>query len=175
MLDLSMLLYRRLFSATKGYILWHNIVCRNQLPNDCAVIMIPSPTDEECAAYSVKHLKELFRSTQFNCAVFLSNYMGLNELICRFQMRKEIKQVITLSDKQLEQILDFFNANLGDPRFIVASLNIPHGRNGLDYLRSGLLSKEEIFLSGIYNVTDGPQPRRIERMHNESLRGKKNI
>lgn len=157
MQNLFLFLCKRLFVAFQGYILWHNIVHKNKLPGDCAVILVPDPVDEECALYAVKYLTTFFRCSGFNSAIFLSDYPQLNNLIDDYQVRKNVTKVIPLKKKKLDQIIAFKTANLDDIRLIIASLDIPYSRNGLNFLRSGALSKEEAFLIGIYNSPEGSE------------------
>lgn len=156
--NLFFVLYRRLFKAFSGYILWHNIVHQNRISGDCAVVLLPSPDDEECARYSIKYLKAFLKyNPTYKEVVFLSAYHQLDDLIKEYQMKDYIRTVIPLSKKKVDQLINFYNANLNDKRLIVASLDMPKGRNGLDYLHTNMLSKEEIFLIGLYNITTGPE------------------
>ncbi len=157
----SLLLFR-LFSAFKGYIVWHNVIHRYKVLSDCAVILIPSPTNEEYALYSVKYLKAFLKcNCRFQRVIFLSNYPKLAELLEEYQAEECVLASVLLSEKKITHLLDFYTANLNDERLIIAALDVPYGRMGLNYLHTKVLSKEEIFLIGIYSVTKGPEFERF--------------
>lgn len=163
MLNLNRLLYRRLFSAFKGYVIWHSIVHGSKLPDNRAVILIPDPVDEKCARYSVKHLKAFLACNYFQDAIFLSNYPKLEQFIRKYRVEKLVAQIIPLNKKKLDHVIDFYNANLNDSRIVIAALDVPFGRDGSHYLRTGVLSKEELFLISIYNVTEGSEFERFNK------------
>lgn len=147
----------RLCHAFMGYIHWHVILQRYKISTECAVILIPSPADEECTEYAVKYVKEFLRCNRYKSVAFVSSYPNLSHLIKKFQVESVVRSTIFLSDRKISQLLDFYNANLNDERLIVASLCVPCGRNALNYMNTGVLSKEEIFVIGIYNITSGPE------------------
>ena len=157
MIRLLLILYKRLFCACLGYVHWHNLVHKYKLEDDCAVILIPSPVDEECTLYAVRYLKAFFEHNKFTHAIFLSDYQQLPEMMKQYEVKEKECRIISFNKKKCEHLIDFHNANLNDSRLIIASLNIPSGRNGLDYLRTNVLTKEEIFLMGIYNIMEGSE------------------
>lgn len=145
----------RLFSAFKGYVLWHSIIYQYKIPADCAVILIPFPTDEECILYSVKYLEAFLRcNICFKKVAFLSGNTQLKELIEKYRVRRYVQTTIFLSEQKINQLIDFYNANANDKRFIIASLRIPFGRNAYNYTNISVLSKEDVFTVGLYNILE---------------------
>lgn len=155
-------LYIRLLHAFQGYILWHNIIHLHKVSGDCAVILVPPSEQDEYARYAVKHLNAFFRHNYFKSAIFLFDRSELGAMLTEYGVNEKVQDVIYLSERKIKQLLAFCNANLNDGRLIIASLDIPYGRNMLDYLKTGVLSKEEIFLIGVYNVTEGIELGRLE-------------
>lgn len=149
-------LFVRLFSALKGCMLWRSIVHQHKIPADCAMILLPSPTDKACALFSVKHLEAFLQcNTHFKKAAFLSGNMKLDELIERYQVRQYVKAVVILSEQEINQLVDFYNTNENDGQFIVASLSVPFGRNAYAYTNIRSLSEEDVFTVGLYNILKG--------------------
>lgn len=154
-------LYVQLFRALRGYLLWHNIV-HHHISGNCAVILVPPSEDNTYARYAVKHLDAFFRYNYFKNVIFLSAGYQLDEMFREYGMDKRVQEMINLSPKKIDNLLAFCNANLDDGRLIIASLDVPYGRNMMDYLKTGVLSKEEIFLVGVYNVSDEAEVTRLE-------------
>lgn len=152
MLKLFFTLIRRFLSACCGYFEWHRIVHKNNLRNEWAVILVPYPIDMECTEYAVKYLEQFLTTNKYTKAIFLGDQKRLNKLFEKYKIDKQKYKILQFSKTKSNCLIDFYNANLNDSRLIIASLDVPRGRNGLDYLRTNVLTKEEIFVIGIYNI-----------------------
>lgn len=146
--------------------LWHSIIHGNKIPSDCAVILIPSSTDELSPLYSVKYLKAFLQyNEQFKTVFFLTDYLKLNNLVTEFQAEEKVEGIILLNEREITQLISFYDMDPNDVRFIIASLDIPCGRNARDYIKIHILSEEEIFLIGLYNVQRGPEYEKFIRSY----------
>ena len=148
---LKMILLKNLLSAFKGYIYWHKLVKKNPLEN-CAVILIPSP-NKEYSFYAIKYLNSMLVNNHYDKALILSNDKNIEQLVKKFNCKKDILKIININKKKVNNLLDFYNANMFDNRFIVASLEEPEGRNMLNYLNSSNIEKKDLFKLAIYNIT----------------------
>ena len=151
MFKLRFLLFRNFIGALNGYIFWHRLT-RHYTLKECAVILIPSP-NKEYTFFSVKYLREMLLNNHFKKALILSNDKTVTSLYDQFNCKNLILDTLILSRKKVRELLDFYNANMYDTRFIVASLEEPAGRNALDYLNLKCISKEDLFAIAVYNIT----------------------
>lgn len=148
---LKMILLKNLVSAFKGYIYWHKLVKKYPLKN-CAVILIPSP-NKEYSFYAIKYLNKMLISNHYDKALILSNGKNIEQLVKKFNCKKDIIKIISINKKKVNSLLDFYNANMFDNRFIVASLEEPEGRNMLNYLNVSDIEKKDLFMLAVYNIT----------------------
>ena len=92
-------------------------------------------------------------SNHYDKALILSNGKNIEQLVKKFNCKKDIIKIISINKKRVNSLLDFYNANMFDNRFIVASLEEPEGRNMLNYLNVSDIEKKDLFMLAVYNIT----------------------
>lgn len=152
MLKIRLFLIKRFWSFFKGYAYMHRIYHKYAL-DQSAVILIPSQ-NKEYTYYAVKYLKQMLLGSHYKKALILSADERVKKYIRRFHFEKYVLDVIALDRKLVNNIMAFYNTNMCDESFIVASLDEPYGRNALAYLNTGKVTKEELFAIAVYNITN---------------------
>ena len=138
--------------ALLGEALWRELLWKHHANNDTAVILFPS-ADDVCVGYAIKHLSAFLHDNGYKEALLLSCFQGIEGLITEHGVQKKVLDIVFLSSRQAECLLAYYNANMRDDRFVVASLTIPDGRILTRYLSCGLIFEEELFLAAIYNMS----------------------
>lgn len=151
MLRTRLLLMKRFWSFFRGYAYMHNIYHRYDL-SQCAVVFIPSK-NKEYSYYSIKHLKDMLLNAHLEKALFITYDDRIKKWIHKFHVQKYVLDVIEVKKEMSEHIMDFYNTNMSSNAFLVASLDEPYGRNALSYLNTGKITKEDLFVTAVYNIT----------------------
>lgn len=141
----------KLFCSARGYVFWHRCVHKYDAEQNRAFILVPSKTEQDMVDCAIKFLPAFLKKNGFRSAVFLlpkSNQIHAEKI----GSVKEVSNLVMITEKQEKRLIDFYNANLNDVRFIVASFTVPEGRNFLKYLQTGQVTPEELFRMGIYGL-----------------------
>ncbi len=149
---LDKLCRRRLLGAARGCRFWRKLLRKNCIKQTDAVILLPASCDDDCVQYAVELLYDHLAANHFQKAFFLTQKHSLQVRIDRERAAENIGGVLSLTDKQERDLLDFYNASMRDKRFTVASLDTPKGRILFQYLNSGRVTKRDLFAMTIYNI-----------------------
>lgn len=119
--------------------------------NTTAIVLIPCG-DHEISFYALAHLKQMLSCRQLQNAIILSNDMLVLK-ICKTYSRS-VADSISITNEEMEDYLHLYNLYRFDDSFIVASLELPHGRNGTSLIGVKGITKEEVFCIGVYGLSE---------------------
>ena len=127
--------------------------------NTTAIVLIPCG-DHEISFYALAHLKQMLSSRQLQNALILSNDM-LALKICNMYS-ETVADSIRITNEEMDNYLHLYNLYRFDDSFIVASLELPYGRNGTSLIGVKGITKEEVFCIGVYGLTECVRTERCD-------------
>ena len=117
--------------------------------NRTAVILIPDG-DRECSFFALAYLNRLLEQRGWENAILLSTDTLIPK--CADYFSNRILAVKILRPEQENDLLQLACLYRFDDRFICASVDCPEGRNGSALIGKKGLTKEEIFVVGVYGL-----------------------
>ena len=151
------LLSKQLKAAIKGKQVWDTFYEKYWPGDRTALILLPH----------VNCIENYYALIYIDTLIFRRNGEFENAIIIT-QDEKVLKSAKLISDKiiaveKMSQsdicyLLEFYSLTIFDPRFIVASLSEPRGRNGFRLEGLNGLSIAEIFLMGVYKIFPFAEP-----------------
>lgn len=156
LLNVKVHLYLNLIAAYRGWWCWHRVICAKDVDNT-AIILFPS-NDMEINYLGLLYLDQMLDLRKFDNAIILTD----NEIIKKSSnlFSNRILNVLDVSRRNIDDLIQFYCLYEFDKRFIVASIDDPHGRNGSRMLGKKGITKEEIFVIGIYKLYPIKRPKR---------------
>ncbi len=143
------LLKKNINKCYYGAYIWHSLLKKHPEIASTAVILLPD-SDNDCNYYAMLYINEFLNSQNFNNAVILTTDKRIKEVYGLFSDR--IISVIPFSDKKTKYLMQYYTLYEFDRRLIVASLDKPYGRNGSSLVGLKGLTKEEVFVMGVYRL-----------------------
>lgn len=147
-------LYRNLLRAYHGWWCWF-WVCRTRGFGNTAVILLPGD-DQEISYLSLLYLDQMLDKRKHDNAIILTHDPVVIKVAGLFS--KRILRVKYFSRKKAEALMQFYCLYDFNPKFICASLDEPHGRNGSALIGERGTTKEEVFVIGLYNLYPVERP-----------------
>lgn len=119
------IMHRKTCSAMRGCFIWHRLIRKYKLKNNIA-LFFPS-TEHSCNYYALLYLEQLITHTNSGSAIILTVDEHVKIAAPFFSLR--IAHVVKISEKDAQNLLDYYSLGPFDNRFYVVSLNKPFGRN----------------------------------------------
>ena len=135
--------------AIYGRKLWKQLKNQHHFLTNDAMIFV-TMKEKSCAIYATSLLSDFLRLNHLNKALFITDDLGFDQYIKKY-CKPEI-DVIVLNRHEIDCIFAFYNANLRDDNFVVASLTIPEGRILNQYLKTGRIGERMLFARAVYNI-----------------------
>lgn len=169
----------KLFQAYQGWWVYHRIM-KKYSPEHAKIILLPSGR-WEYSYYTLLYLDQMLAWQGYDAAVILTVDKEVRPVSGIFS--KKILAVQKITKKQAKHLMQFYCLYDFDPRFVVASLEEPEGRNGLCMAGIHGITMEQLFVSGIYGIPvykkQGPpvyrgKDARVIRFLEKGKRGEEN-
>lgn len=157
-------LYRNLLRAYHGWWCWF-WVCKTKGFGNTAVVLIPGD-DEEISYLSLLYLDQMLIKRRYDNAIILSNDPVVIKSAKLFS--KRILRAKSFNKKKVEALLQFYCLYEFNKKFICASLDKPYGRNGSVLIDKKGITKEEVFVIGVYCLYPMVKPALVEYSGNDS-------
>lgn len=141
---------RNLIEVYRGWWFWHRLVKRYRLGHT-RVVLLPG----ENYSYhfnALLYLDEMLSHHQYESAVILSIDTAAAKAASLFS--KNILAVEQISRKQAERLMQFYCLYEFDPRFIIASLDEPNGRNAAGLIGKNGTTVAELIAIGVYQLPE---------------------
>lgn len=148
--EIKKLMRRNLWESYRGWWLWHRLVKRYHLGRT-RVILLPSKNRAYNYA-ALRYVDQMLERHHYDNAIFLSVDPVVSKAAGLFS--KRILAVETVSRKQAERLMQFYCLYEFDPRFVVASLEEPNGRNAVGLIGKNGTTVEELIAIGVYQIPD---------------------
>lgn len=134
--------------SIRGWILWHSI-CKKYKQKDYLVVCIPN-IQSEYSKFAFLYLDDLLRARGYEKAIIITEQSEKVKEFKNFSMR--ILDVIFYTQEELQNIQKFYALCNLDGRFVLATLNVPYGKN-IDNIKTiEGFSYEEAFAYGVYRI-----------------------
>ena len=156
-------LYRNLLRAYRGWWNWF-LICRTKGFGNTAVILLPGE-DKEISYLSLLYLDQMLENRKHDNAIILTHDQVVITAAPLFSDR--ILKVKHFSRKKAEALMQFYCLYEFNKKFICASLDEPHGRNGSVLIGKRGTTKEEIFVIGVYRLYPVERPDKPVYMGND--------
>lgn len=141
-------LFKKIVSCYRGWWYWH-LFRRTWKINNTAVILIPD-RDREIVFFALAYLDQLLDQRGWKNAVLLSTDTWIVK--CAPHFSSKILAARQISPEQEDDLLQFMCLYRFDDHFICASIDLPEGRNGSVLIGKKGVTKEEIFVVGVYGL-----------------------
>lgn len=140
--------FYKLFQAYQGWWVYHRIMKKFN-PEHAKIILLPSDK-WEYSYYALLYLDQMLAWQGYDAAVILAVEKEIRMVSGIFS--KNILATQKITRKQAIHLMQFYCLYDFDPRFVVASLEEPEGRDGLCMAGMNGITTEQLFVSGIYGI-----------------------
>lgn len=149
------LMRKNLIKTYRGWWVWHRIVRKYHIAAT-AVVLMPG-ANREYNRSALLFLDQMLRQRRYENAVIVTTDQAA--AACAGLFSENICGVECISKKQAGQLMQFYCLYEFDPRFIVASLDEPEGRNAwrLEGIRGTTV--EELIALGVYKLPAYEKPK----------------
>lgn len=138
----------KMFEAYKGWWLYHRIIKKYQAGNT-KIVLMPS-FKWEYNYYALLYLDQMILQQKYDSALLLA--VDKEPLLAAKIFSKKILATHKITRKQAKSLLQFYCLYDFDPRFVVASLDEPEGRNGSRMIGKNGTTIEQMFAVGVYKI-----------------------
>lgn len=148
--EVKKLMRHNLLESFRGWWIWHRIVKRYHLGRT-RVVLIPAVK----RAYSypaLLYIDQMLERHGYENAVILSVDPVIQQAAPLFSRR--ILAVETISRRKAQRLMQFYCLYDFDPRFVVASLDEPNGRNAAGLIGKNGTTAEELIAIGVYQLPE---------------------
>ena len=148
--EIKKLMRRNLIESYRGWWIWHRLVKRHRLGRT-RVILLPSVNRAyNCPA--LLYINQMLERHGYEDAIILSVDSVVQRAAPLFSQR--IRAVETISRRKAERLMQFYCLYEFDPRFVVASLDEPNGRNAAGLIGKNGTTVEELIAIGVYQLSE---------------------
>ena len=146
--EIKKLMWHNLWASYRGWWIWHRLVKRYHLGRT-RVILLPSQNLRYNYA-ALRYVDQMLERHNYNNAIFLTVDPVVKKTAELFS--KNILAVEPISRKKAERLMQFYCLYEFDPRFVVASLEEPNGRNAVGLIGKNGITVEELIAIGVYQL-----------------------
>ena len=140
----------KLIQGFYGKMIWHQIIKKNKkYIGNTSIILMPACVDKD-NYFAMLYLNQLIEKYSYNNAVVITQDKRVQKNIQNFS--QYVSKVIFCSSMKINAIIQYYLMGKFDERLIVASMNIPLGRNGNRLIGLKGLTEEKVFAIGVYNL-----------------------
>lgn len=143
-------LRKNLFKTYQGWWQWHKIVRRRKIEPQTVILLLPTCGTSE-NYYAMLYLDKFLESQSFNRAIILTRDTGVVKAAHLFS--NNIAEIIEVSEKKIDALLQFACLYYFDERLFIASLNKPDGRYADRLIGVNGISYGEVFSLGVYKLS----------------------
>lgn len=148
--EIKKLMRHNLWESYRGWWIWHRLVKRYHLGRT-RVILLPSQ-DRRYNYAALRYVDQMLERHNYDNAIFLTVDPMVEKVAGLFS--KNIRAVETISRKKAERLMQFYCLYEFDPRFVVASLEEPNGRNAVGLIGKNGTTVEELIAIGVYQIPE---------------------
>lgn len=148
--EIKKLMRHNLLESYRGWWVWHRLVKRYHLGRT-RVILLPSSNRAYNYA-ALRYVDQMLERHNYENAIFLSVDSVIQKVAGLFS--KNILAVENITRKKAERLMQFYCLYEFDPRFVVASLEEPNGRNAVGLIGKNGTTVEELIAIGVYQIPD---------------------
>lgn len=148
--EIKKLMRHNLWESYRGWWLWHRLVKRYHLGRT-RVILLPSGNQRYNYA-ALRYVDQMLERHNYDNAIFLTVDPVVEKAAGLFS--ENILAVETISRKKAERLMQFYCLYEFDPRFVVASLEEPNGRNAVGLIGKNGTTVEQLIAIGVYQLPE---------------------
>lgn len=142
-------LKKNLWKTYQGWWQWHKIVRSRHIQPQTVILLLPSLGSPE-NYYAMLYLDKFLESRSFQRAIILTQDEGVIKAAHLFS--HNIVQIIKISEKKIDALLQFACLYYFDERLFIASLNKPDGRYADRLIGVNGICYGEVFSVGVYGL-----------------------
>jgi len=146
--EIKRLMRHNLLESYRGWWIWHRLVKRYYLGRTRVILLPSCNTAYNYAA--LRYVDQMLSLHHYDDAIFLSVDPVISKAAGLFS--KNILAVETIARKQAERLMQYYCLYDFDPRFVVASLDEPNGRNAVGLIGRNGTTVEELVAIGVYQI-----------------------
>lgn len=146
--NIRKIMHKKTRSAISGYFIWRRLIRKYKLKNS-VVLFFPS-SEHSCNYYALLYLEQLIMHTNSVSAIILTTDDRVK--IAAPYFSPNIAHIVKLSDKQAQNLLDYYSLGPFDNRFFVISLDKPFGRNADKLIGKNGTTVAEVISLAIYRL-----------------------
>ncbi len=149
------LMRKNLIDTYRGWWVWHRVVRKYHI-GATAVVLMPG-TNRQYNRSALLFLDQMLKQRKYDNAVILT----VDKVVaaCAELFSENIRAVEYISRRRAEQLMQFYCLYEFDPRFIVASLDEPDGRNAGRLVGLRGTTVDELMALGVYKLPVCERPR----------------
>ena len=140
----------RIMKAKQGRELWLKLVDKYHIDNTVGVILMPH-SGEKYNGPVIKYLGEFLKKRGISHALLLTQDEWVSE---NTGLYKDIADVVSLSQEQIEMLIQFYQLYEFAPNIVIASLKCPAGRMGEKLIGKKGLTADEVVRGIVYSLVD---------------------
>lgn len=149
MSELKKIMRKNLRKAYHGWWIWHCTVKKYHLGRT-KVVLLPSTNDGYQYA-ALRYVDQMLKWHQYDSVLFLTVDEHITREVASLFSEK-ILDVVQISRKKAEALMQFYCLYEFDSRFVVASLEEPNGRNAARLIGKNGTTVEELMAIGVYQL-----------------------
>ncbi len=149
------LMQKNLINTYRGWWAWHCVVRKYHI-GATAVILMPG-TNRQYNRSALLFLDQMLKQRKYENAVILTVDRAAAASAKLFS--ENICAVECISRRKAEQFMQFYSLYEFDPRFIVASLDEPYGRNAWRLAGVRGTTVDELMALGVYRLPVFKRPK----------------
>ena len=139
---------KKTHSALKGCFFWHRFIKKYKVGND-VVLFFPS-SEHSCNYHALLYLEQLISHTNSASAIILTADEDVAAAAPVFSRR--ISHIVKISEKDAQNLLDYYSMDPFDNRLYVISLDKPFGRNADRLIGMNETTVAEIISLGVFRL-----------------------
>lgn len=149
------LMRKNLIDTYRGWWVWRRAVRKYHI-GATAVILMPG-TNRQYNLSALLFLDQMLKHRKYDNAVILT--VDKAAAACAKLFSENIRAVECISRRRAEQLMQFYCLYEFDPRFIVASLDEPDGRNVWRLVGVRATTVDELMALGVYKLPVFERPK----------------
>lgn len=140
----------RIKKAKQGREFWLKLVDKYHIDNTVYVILMPHK-GEKYNRPVIKYLGEFLKKRGISRALLLTRDEWVSE---NKGLYKDIADAVSLSQEQIETLIQFYQLYEFAPNIVIASLKYPAGRMGEKLIGKKGLTADEVVRGIVYSLVD---------------------
>lgn len=150
-MKIFILLIYNYIQAAKGWLVFHNVVHKFQRRGTEYVVLFPE-SHNKCSYYTLLYLDKYLEKHYANRVIVLT----VDDIIAKAAplFSKRIRKIVKISMNNSRQLLQYYQLCPFDQRFLIASLSLPEGRDGLELVGKHDITLEELIVIGLLGFSE---------------------